>query len=132
MIRGTTAYFKFIMPYDYGQLSSAKVVFWQNYNNGPSDSRPLPITKVLSQCSPTKVPNELAVSLTPEETLRFSDRRKAYTQLTATSIEGVKFASYQEMITVYPVADDSIEDSEGLLPIPGGDGVIILDGGHIV
>ena len=132
MVRGTTAYFKFIMPYNYNQLSEAKVVFWQNHNNGPSVGRPLPIVKTLSQCAPTSKANELSVFLTPEETLRFSDERKAYTQLTATSIGGVRFASDQEMIKVRPSVDDSVDDVGGVIPTPGIDDLVILDGGHIL
>ena len=129
MTRGTTAYFKFIMPYDYDQLDSAKIVFWQKNYNGPSDSRPLPIIKVLDQCSTTNVSNELAVTLTPEETLRFTDRRKGFVQLTATPIDGVRFSSRQEMFTVYPIVDSDI-GSDIVIPTPEH-GVIILDGGCI-
>lgn len=130
MIRGTTAYFKFILPYDYDQLASAKIVFWQEHNNGPTESRPLPITKVLEHCAPTNVSNELTVSLTPEETLRFSDKRKAYVQLTATPIEGSRFGSQQQEITVYPVYDGDIGDD---IPVPPPDdgGWVILDGERI-
>ena len=127
MTRGTTAYFKFIMPYPH--LQSAKVVFWQNYNNGPSDSRPLPITKVLAQCSQNDY--ELRVSLTPEETLRFSDKRRAYVQLMATSSDGLRFASRQQMFTVYPVRDEDTGD-DNVLPTPDNSGLVILDGGQIV
>lgn len=132
MVRGTTAYFKFIMPYNYSQLSSAKVVFWQNHNNGPSISRPLPIIKTLPQCAPTLKANELSVFLTPEETLRFSDERKAYVQLTAASVGGIRFASGQEMITVYPSVDDSVDDVGGVIPTPGIEDLVIFDGGHIL
>ena len=130
MVRGTTAYFKFIMPYNYSQLASAKVVFWQNHNNGPSVSRPLPITKTLAQCQPTSKENELAVSLTPEETLRFSDKRKAYVQLRALTIDGIPVASMKRQLTVYPIYDDSILGEE-ILPTPGYDGWVLLDGSTV-
>lgn len=129
MTRGTTAYFKFIMPYNYDQLASAKIVFWQKNYNGPSDNRPLPIIKVLNQCSTTNASNELAVTLTPEETLRFTDRRKGFVQLTATPIDGVRFASRQYMFTVYPITDNDTGD-DIVIPTPES-GVIILDGGYI-
>ena len=130
MVRGTTACFKFKMPYDYNELMSAKVIFWQDNNNGPSESRPLPITKTLVQCFETNIRNELAVKLTPEETLRFSDERKAYTQLTATTHDGSRFASHQTTFNVDPVRDEDISD-DNILPTPDNNGFIILDGGRI-
>ena len=132
MVRGTTAQFKFILPYDYSEISSVKITFWQPGNNGIDETRPLPIVKVLSQCSRTSVPNELSVTLTEEETLRFSDKRKAYTQLKAQSSEGNIFASKQEVITVYPICDDSmLNDPDDILPTPSDDGWTILDGANI-
>lgn len=129
MIRGTTACFKFKMPYDYAQVSSVKIVFWQDHNNGPSESRPLPITKIKSQCFETNIRNELGVNLTPEETLRFSDERKAYVQLTGVA-NGLRFASHQQTFTVYPVRDEDISE-DNIIPTPDSTGLIILDGGHI-
>lgn len=129
MVRGTTAQFKFILPYDYSDISSVKITFWQPGNNGVDETRPLPIVKVLSQCSRTNIPNELSVTLTEEETLRFTDKRKAYVQLKGQSSEGNIFASKQEIITVYPICDDSIlDDPDDILPTPSEDGWVILDG----
>lgn len=122
MIRGTTAYFKFIMPYDYDQLDMGKVIFWQKYNNGPSDSRPLPIIKDLKEdCASTDVSNELVVSLHPEETARFSENRKAYTQLIAKTLEGQSFASEQHMITVYPIHEAGLDNSNAFPAVPDGE-----------
>lgn len=129
MIRGTTACFKFKLPYAAELVSSVKIVFWQDNNNGPSESRPLPITKIKTQCFWETGAKEISVNLSPEETLRFSDQRKGYVQLTGT-VNGTKFASHQEMFTVYPVRDEDVSDGD-ILPTPGNDGVIILDGGHI-
>ena len=128
MIRGTTAYFKFALPYNYDQLESANIVFWQPYNDGPTPDRPLPITKILKQCVKT-AEKELSVSLTPEETLRFTDTLKAYVQMTATTIDGIRFGSYEKTITVYPVRNDNVEDEA--IPTPDYDGVVILDGEYI-
>lgn len=132
MIRGTTACFKFKLPYDFEQISSVKIIFWQDNNNGPTESRPLPIVKIKSQCFQTNIRRELAVNLTPEETLRFSDERKAYVQMTATAADGSRFASHQEMFTVYPVRDEDVSGGDGDIVIPpDDDGVVILDGGRI-
>lgn len=132
MIRGTTAQFKFSLPYDFSKLQAAKVVFWQPGNSG-SEEHPLPIYKSLNQCYQTENPKELLVYLKQEETLRFSDKSKAYVQLSATTNEGSRFASHQELITVYPIYDDSILGDD-VIPTPGeGDeeGLIILNGGNI-
>ena len=127
MIRGTNAQFKFRLPYNYSELDTIKIVFWQPANNGPDSSRPLPIIKVLPQCSPTEIPNELSVTLNQEETLRFSEDRKAYVQLRGTTFEGIPIASREKQITVYPVYDDSILDDD-IIPTPSYDGWVFLDG----
>lgn len=133
MIRGTTASYKFRLPYNFTDLSVAKIIFWQNNYYGLSATRPLPIKKVLSQCSSTNEPNELLVTLTKEETLRFTDARKAYVQLQAKTTGGLSFASRQIMITVYPVRDDSIWDDDILpTPLPDENDIIYLDGSSII
>ena len=130
MIRGTNAQFKFKLPYNYSDLNIVKIVFWQPGNTGPSSDRPLPIIKILEQCKMCDDPCELSVTLTQEETLRFSDKSKAYVQLRASALDGNTFASKQEQLTVYPVYDDTVLDEE-FLPTPGDDGWIILDGDTI-
>ena len=130
MIRGTHALFKFNIPYNCADLKLVKITFWQPGNKGASADRPLPIVKVLDQCGLTNNPNELAVVLSQEETLRFSDKAKAYVQLRATCKDGRIFASKQEQITVYPIYDDTIL-GDVILPSPDDDGQIILDGGRV-
>lgn len=126
MIRGTNAQFKFKLPYNFSELKTVKITFWQDGNNGPGSNRPLPIIKVLDQCSQSDMPNELCVTLNQEETLRFVDDRKAYAQLRAMTIDGIPIASKEKMITVYPVYDDSLLEDE-ILPTPEYDGWIFLD-----
>ena len=128
MIRGTDAQFKFVLPYDYSQISSVTIVFWQDGNTGFLGS-PLPIYKTLEQCSTTHNPRELVVTLNGDETLRFSEKRKACVQLNGETIEGADFGSKQELITVYPSFKDS--DLDDIIPTPGvdnKDGWIVLDG----
>ena len=130
MTRGTTTQFKFVLPYNRQYISNATIVFWQPRNNGTTEA-PLPIYKSLEQCLGTSNPRELFVTLSKEETLRFSEKSKAYVQLSATTVEGTRFASKQELITVYPIFDDSIlGDDVTPTPTPGEgeDGWIILDG----
>lgn len=131
MVRGTTAQFQFKLPYNYSDLSLAKIVFWQPGNDGPNEMRPLPIVKILDQCSASDDPNEIYITLTEEETLRFSEKSKAYVQLKAKCIDGNTFASKKEIITVYPVYDDSVLEDE-ILPTPSDDGWIILDGSIVL
>ena len=130
MVRGTTAQFKFNLPYNYSDLSLVKITFWQPGNSGPATDRPLPIVKILSQCSSCEDPKELSVTLSAEETLRFSDESKGYVQLRAQSLDGYTFGSKQERFTVYPVYDDTILDGE-ITPTPDDSGLIILDGESI-
>lgn len=131
MIRGTNAEFRWKLPYDFSELELVKITFWQDNNSGPSDSRPLPILKVKEQCHQGDKSNELCVTLNQEETLRFTDKRKAKVQLRATTTTGVPFGSHEQLITVYPVYDDSILD-DTILPTPSYDGLILLDGQNII
>lgn len=134
MVRGTTAQFKFSLPYNYEELKIAQVAFWQPGNSGTIDA-PLPIKKILTEddikecCNPDR-PKELPITLSQSETLRFSDKMKARVQLSAKTLEGTRFASKQELITVYPLYDDSIlgDDVDPTPDDADGDGWIILDG----
>jgi hypothetical protein len=130
MVRGTTAQFKFSLPYNYSDISLVKITFWQLGNNGPDETRPLPIIKDFSWCRACSNPKELSVTLTEEETLRFSDKSKAYVQLKAQSEDGSVFASKQEQITVYPVYDDNVLGDD-IIPTPTEGEFDILDGGTI-
>ena len=87
----------------------------------------MPIVKILEQCSPSDNPKELYVTLNQEETLRFSEERKAYVQLRGATYDGIPIASRKRLITVYPVYDDSILDDD-ILPTPSPDGWVYLDG----
>ena len=108
MIRGTTAQFKFKMPYMYDDVTTIKIIFWQPGNNGSDPEHPLPIVKTREQCEKTMVSTEVAVRLNQDETLRFSEKTKAFVQLRAIATDGTVFATKQEPITVYPLYDDSI------------------------
>lgn len=131
MIRGTNAEFRWKLPYDFSELEVVKITFWQDNNNGPSSDRPLPILKIKEQCCQGNKPNELSITLNQEETLRFTEKRKAKVQLRATTTAGVPFASREQLITVYPVYDDSVLD-DTILPTPSYDGLILLDGQNII
>lgn len=131
MTRGTNAEFRFKLPYDFSDLAVVQIVFWQENNDGPSKERPLPIYKIKEQCYQGNQPNELCVILHQEETLRFTDKRRAKVQLRATTTTGVPIASPERLITVYPIYDDSVLD-ETIPATPTYDGLIILDGQNII
>lgn len=127
MIRGTTAQFKFILPYAYDELASITIKFWQ-----PGNPNLAPIYKDKSNCT-ERVQNEIYVSLRPSETAAFSDRYKAKMQLSAKPVIGEVFGTQEQLITVYPMPDDIIIDDPTVDPsVPVEGGWIILDGGSII
>ena len=127
MIRGTTAQFKFKLPYTKDELEWVTIKFWQPGNQ----SSLLPITKRLEHCDSQDGSKELNVSLTSEETSRFLDKYKARVQLRARLIEnGTVFGSRTTIVPVYPMRDDIIEENPEL-PVPDAEGWVVLDGGII-
>lgn len=130
MIRGVSTEFVFDLPCNFTDLHTAQIVFWQEDYHGLSDSRPLPIIKVLGQCKQGDKPTQLSVELNREETMRFADDRKAYVQLTGVKNDGHDIGHKKETITVYPIYDDSILN-EDLLPTPDYNGWVYLDGHEI-
>ena len=128
MIRGTTAQFKFKLPYSKDELEWITIKFWQPGN--PSNQ--LPLTKIKSNCSESNV-NEICVSLSATETAIFSDKYKVKVQLRAQPYAGAPFGSKQQLVTVYPMLDDIIDDDDtNDSPAPTEEGWIILDGNPIV
>lgn len=127
MIRGTTAQFKFKLPYSYDELTSITIRFWQPGN--PSTS--LPIFKYKTNCE-ERVKKEIYVSLRPSETALFSDKYKAKFQLTAQPGVGAPFGSKEQLVTVYPMPDDIIIDDPIIPEPPTEEGWIVLDGEAIV
>ena len=130
MIRGTTAQFKFKLPYTMDQLEWIRIKFWQPHN----PHRLLPITRTKEACSSVNG-TEIYVSLTAEETARFSDKFKAIVQLRAQPIVelgGPVFGSKQHVVTVYPMLDDIIdEDTTSESPNVTEEGWVILDGENV-
>ena len=130
MVRGTTATFKFNLPYKKQELQWATIKFWQPGNDGTTQA-PLPITKRLAHCDAPDDATYLCVSLTAEETSRFSDRLKSKAQLRAQHKYGTVFGCNQKTITVYPISDD-ILDEDFIIPAEDESGFVILDGESIV
>ena len=128
MIKGTTAQFKFKIPYTKEELDWVTIKFWQPNNNHPY----LPITKKLEHCDSPEGSKELRVSLTVDETMRFSEKYKAKVQLRGRhSDSGTIFGSKPRLITVYPMRDDIVGDDPEL-PVVDPEGWVILDGKTIV
>lgn len=127
MIRGTTAQFKFKLPYSKSELDWITIQFWQPGN--PSDE--LPITKIKTNCSESNH-NEICVSLSAKETAKFLDKYKARVQLRAQPYFGAPFGSKQHLITVYPMPDNIIDkDETSDLPASDDHGYVIFDGDPI-
>ena len=128
MIRGTSAQFKFKMPYKYDELQTITIKFWQPGN--PNGS--LPIIKQKSNCSEL-AEKEIYVSLRPSETAMFVDKYKAKMQLIAQPFLGAPFGIKEHLVTVYPMPDDIIVDNLPIDPSePTQDEWIILDGEEII
>ena len=124
MIRGTTAQFKFKLPYTKEELEWVTIKFWQPGNN----TYLLPITKRLEHCETTDDHKELCLSLTPEETSRFSDKYKAKVQLRAMcTASNAIFGCKPKIVSVYPMRDDIIEENP-TLPAENEEGWVVLDG----
>lgn len=125
MIRGTTAQFKFKLPYPKEELLWATIKFWQQDNPNPF----LPITKKLEHCDAPANSKELYVSLTSDETFRFSEKRKAKVQIRAQhGPSGTIFGNHPQLITVYPMNDHILDEEDPIMPENNKDGWIILDG----
>lgn len=133
MIRGTTAQFKFYLPYTIQNLRWVTVKFWQPGNDG-TEAAPLPITKKLSETDLSQLPlqdaKELLITLSPMETARFSDKLKARVQLRSNTKDGNTFASKEQLIAVYPMNDDIITDDPEWED-EDNEGYIVLDGALI-
>lgn len=71
--------------------------------------------------------NELHVTLTAEETMRFSDKHKAKMQLRGQlASNGRVFGCKPRLITVYPISDDLLGDD--ITASETDDGWVVLDG----
>ena len=127
MIRGTTAHFTFKIPYPKDELAWATIKFWQEGNT----SLYLPITKKLEHCDAPEGSMELCVSLTADETKRFSEKYKGKVQIRAQhSTDGTIFGNRPTLFTVYPM-NDGILDEDPTLPAENADNWVVFDGGTV-
>lgn len=127
MIRGTTAPFKFILPILGSQVATVEIQFWQRNNYGTPEA-PLPITLHKESCVLLDDSYEMGVTLSPEQTRRFSDKRKASVQGLITDVNGFKYGIKEQLITVYPLYSGT---TTGDVPEQDDNGFIILDGYNV-
>lgn len=127
MVRGTHEEFRFTIPYIKEEIASIKIIFWQEGRVGTT-AQPFPIVK--TGISPEVVwcaSNVISVVLNPEETLRFTDEKKAYTQFMGILTSGRKFGNKPKMFSVDPTYDDIIIEDITVTE----DDIAIFDGGII-
>ena len=130
MIRGTTAQFKFNLPYVFKDLIYAEIIFWQK-GDSFSDAHSVIITKDINSCSGDRNKKEVYVSLTQSDTLKFSDKKHGYVQFRGKVIDGNVFASKQESFIVYPVVSDDILGEVNPPTDHDNDGWVIVNGGSV-
>ena len=137
MVRGTTAPFKFNVPYEWSEICAIEATFTQKKDDGSQ----LSIVKQYDtrwgeNINPggftldDKNPNIIYVVLDSAETLMFSDKRKAQVQIKVYCSQKGTVANKPVRFTVYPINNDSILEDIGT-PKPGDSSVRILDAGKI-
>lgn len=137
MIRGTTAPFKFKIPYAWSDICAIEATFTQKKDDGSQ----LSIIKRYDTRWEANVnpggftpddndPYVIYVILDPEETMRFSDKRKGLAQIKVYCPGKGTVGNPPERFPVYPVINDSFLEDVGE-PLPNQDNVLILDAGKI-
>ena len=137
MVRGTTAPFKFNVPYVWEDICALEATFTQKQDDGNQlviikeyDTRWGGNINPGGFAPDTNNLNVVYVSLDPVETLQFSDKRKAQVQIKAYAPGYGTVASKPVKFTVYPVNNDSILEDPGT-PSPTDKSVRVLDAGKI-
>lgn len=131
MIRGTTAQFKFKLPCTKEDLHWATITIGQTGNTGTSDA-PVPIIKRLSNCPMPNESNELCISLDALETMRFSEKVKAYVQFRAQRKDGTVFGNRTKYISVYPMSNEILDQDDPIMPSYNGEDIVVFDAKSIL
>lgn len=131
MIKGTTAQFAFKLPCTKEELLWTTITVGQTGNSG-TNGAPLPIIKRLADCPDPMTSTELHISLSPLETMRFSEKLKAYVQFRAQRNNGSVFGNKTKYVSVYPMSDEILDGDDPILPDYIDDGWVILDGRPII
>lgn len=98
MIRGTTPVHTFTIPFDTGNVESAKVIYTQG------DEQIL--CKKTTECSMSG--NTISVMLTQEETFLFDCSKHCKVQLRVLTKDGVALASHIVTVNVHTCLDDEV------------------------
>lgn len=131
MIKGTTAQFNFKLPCTKAELLWATMTVGQRGNSGTT-SAPLPIIKRKSDCSQPDISNKLCFSLNALETMRFSEKMKAYVEFRAQRNDGTVFGNRTKYVSVYPMSNDILDQDTPVIPEPNSEELIVLDAGTII
>lgn len=131
MIKGTTAQFNFKLPCTKAELLWATMTVGQRGNSGTT-SAPLPIIKRKSDCSQPDTSNKLCFSLNALETMRFSEKMKAYVEFRAQRNDGTVFGNRTKYVSVYPMSNDILDQDTPVIPEPNSEELIVLDAGTII
>ena len=130
MVRGTTAQFKFNLPYQLKDIEGAEITFWQK-GDSFSDAHSVIMTKDLRYCSGNPADKVIYVTLTQNDTLSFSEKKHGYVQFRGIAADGSVFASKQESFIVYPLVNGGIIEGGTPPPDDDGDGWEIINGGSV-
>ena len=138
MIRGTTAPFKFNVPYAWSEICAIEATFTQNKDDGTRLSIVKEYDTRWSENANTggftpdgNNPYVIYVALDPAETLLFSEKRKAEVQIKVYCPGKGVIANKPTKFSVYPINNDSMFDGDPGEPAPGRDDIWILDAGEI-
>ena len=105
MIRGACEQYRFKIPYTFDQIDKIRITFKQKHTNGTI----VEIVKTKADCVVIgDKTNVVYTKLTQEETLEFTEDRKAYVQWRALTKDDIPFSSRIKQITVYPTLDETI------------------------
>lgn len=98
IVRGTTPYVSFTLPFDVSILKNAYITFSQNDN--------VIVEKNLSDC--IKNQNVLEVKLTQEDTLKFKALNNVEIQIRGITNEGEAIASEIRRTYIYKIHKDGV------------------------
>ena len=138
MVRGTTAPFRFKVPYEWSEICAIEATFTQKQNDGSKlsivkeyDTRWGENNSNPGGFTPDETnPHIVYVVLDPGETLKFSEKRKAEVQFKVYSPGKGTVSHKPERFSVYPINNDSVLESPG--EQIQDNNVWILDAGEIL
>ena len=138
MIRGTTAPFKFSVPYAWSDICAIEATFTQKKESGETlsiikeyDTRWAENINPGGFTPDNNNPYIIYVILDPYETLQFSEKRKGQVQIKVYCPGKGIVANKPSKFTVYPSNNDNILEGDPGEPMPENNDIWILDAGEI-